>query len=111
MSVPLPVAFMGFGGAAPSLRCVRPSTHSRRRRQLPSCGRAPLGHSDANLTAKVYTDVPALSLHTELAKLPWLGSEPKSALKTPETGQIRALVAEPFRFHKSPFFQREATGI
>jgi integrase len=31
-----------------------------------------LGHSDANLTAKVYTDVPALALHTEIAKLPWI---------------------------------------
>ena len=34
-----------------------------------------LGHSDANLTAKVYTDVPALSLHTEIAKLPWIGTK------------------------------------
>lgn len=33
-----------------------------------------LGHSDANLTAKVYTDVPALGLHSEVAKLPWLGA-------------------------------------
>lgn len=32
-----------------------------------------LGHSDANMTAKVYTDVPALALHGEIAKLPWLG--------------------------------------
>ncbi len=31
-----------------------------------------LGHSDANLTAKVYTDVPALALHAEIAKLPWI---------------------------------------
>jgi integrase len=34
-----------------------------------------LGHSDANLTAKVYTDVPALALHTEIAKLPWIEGE------------------------------------
>ncbi len=34
-----------------------------------------LGHSDANLTAKVYTDVPALALHTEIAKLPWIDAE------------------------------------
>ena len=32
-----------------------------------------LGHSDANLTAKIYTDVPALGLASEVAKLPWLG--------------------------------------
>jgi len=39
-----------------------------------------LGHSDANLTAKIYTDVPALSLHTEIAKLPWIDA----AVKGPE---------------------------
>lgn len=38
-----------------------------------------LGHSDANLTAKVYTDVPALALHTEIAKLPWIEADPASA--------------------------------
>ena len=31
-----------------------------------------LGHSDANLTAKVYTDVPALGLTAEVAKIPWI---------------------------------------
>jgi hypothetical protein len=36
------------------------------------------GHSDANLTAKVYTDVPALSLHSEIAKLPWIGAHPNA---------------------------------
>ncbi len=39
-----------------------------------------LGHSDANLTAKVYTDVPALALHTEIAKLPWIDAEPRVAV-------------------------------
>ena len=34
-----------------------------------------LGHSDANLTAKAYTDVPALALHDEIGKLPWLGND------------------------------------
>ncbi|MEZ5413277.1 MAG: site-specific integrase [Opitutaceae bacterium] len=34
-----------------------------------------LGHSDPSLTANVYTDVPALSLHSEMAKLPWVGAE------------------------------------
>jgi integrase len=37
-----------------------------------------LGHSDANLTAKVYTDVPALALHTEIAKLPWIDAKTHS---------------------------------
>ena len=36
-----------------------------------------LGHSDANLTAKVYTDVPALGLHAEIAKLPWIEATPR----------------------------------
>ena len=31
-----------------------------------------LGHSDANLTAKAYTDVASLQLHREIAKLPWI---------------------------------------
>jgi integrase len=38
-----------------------------------------LGHSDANLTAKVYTDVPALGLHAEIAKLPWIAAAPQSS--------------------------------
>jgi integrase len=31
-----------------------------------------LGHSDANLTAKVYTDIPALGLRQEIEKFPWI---------------------------------------
>ncbi len=38
-----------------------------------------LGHSDANLTARVYTDVPALGLHTEIAKLPWISATETNA--------------------------------
>ena len=34
-----------------------------------------LGQSDANLTAEVYTDVPELALHDEIAKRPWISSE------------------------------------
>ena len=41
-----------------------------------------LGHSDANLTAKVYTDVPALAVHTEIAKLPWIDAQPRPAVGT-----------------------------
>ncbi|MEN9663476.1 MAG: hypothetical protein RL324_2425 [Verrucomicrobiota bacterium] len=33
---------------------------------------AVLGHSDANLTAKVYTDVSALGMRSEMAKVPWV---------------------------------------
>ena len=80
-----------------------------------------LGHSDANLTAKAYTDVPALALHDEIAKLPWItDSEPVAqhgaqnsgvsrpstsladimgqfieALKVTEAGELRGLLASP----------------
>ncbi|MDR0353542.1 MAG: tyrosine-type recombinase/integrase [Opitutaceae bacterium] len=33
-----------------------------------------LGHSDANLTAKIYTDLPAIGLRAEIEKLPWAGA-------------------------------------
>ena len=33
-----------------------------------------LGQSDPSLTAGVYTDVASLQLHTEVAKLPWVGA-------------------------------------
>lgn len=41
---------------------------------------APLAHLDPSLTANVYTDVAALDLHDEVAKLPWFGASeaPKS---------------------------------
>jgi integrase len=41
-----------------------------------------LGHSDANLTAKVYTDVPALALHAEIAKLPWIDAGASAGART-----------------------------
>lgn len=44
-----------------------------------------LGHSDPALTANVYTDVAALNLHGEVAKLPWLGDAAGDALKTAAT--------------------------
>ena len=31
-----------------------------------------LGHSDPTITAKVYTDVPAMGLHVEIARFPWI---------------------------------------
>ena len=38
-----------------------------------------LGHGDANMTAKAYTDVPALSFFTEMAKFPWIKPEKPGA--------------------------------
>lgn len=38
-----------------------------------------LGHSDPSLTANVYTDVAALALHDEVAKLPWIDDAPPNA--------------------------------
>jgi len=37
-----------------------------------------LGHSDPSLTARACTDVAALALHSEIAKLPWISGSPKS---------------------------------
>jgi integrase len=37
-----------------------------------------LGHSDPALTARAYTDVAALALHAEIAKLPWISGADKS---------------------------------
>ena len=80
-----------------------------------------LGHSDANLTAKAYTDVPALALHDEIAKLPWITdaetvaqhgaqntgvsrpstsladimSQFNEAVKVTEAGELRGLLASP----------------
>ncbi|HEY4302328.1 MAG TPA: tyrosine-type recombinase/integrase [Candidatus Didemnitutus sp.] len=41
-----------------------------------------LGHSDANLTAKAYTDVPALALGAEVAKVPWISTAGESAQRS-----------------------------
>ncbi|MGH8021862.1 MAG: tyrosine-type recombinase/integrase [Opitutaceae bacterium] len=54
-----------------------------------------LGHSDANLTADAYTDVPALALHREVAKLPWLNGTPFA----PSDGHSKSVkTAIPSRF-------------
>ena len=37
-----------------------------------------LGHSDANLTAKIYTDVPALAMYSEMSKTPWISGDEKA---------------------------------
>lgn len=50
-----------------------------------------LGHSDANLTANVYTDVPALALHSEVQKLPWIDAQ------TDSQGLVRSPVRKGFR--------------
>jgi len=69
-----------------------------------------LGHSDANLTAKVYTDVPALALHTEIAKLPWIESRPAGAATkvavgaSPASTDAEAQVAAPDA-HKKEIYQ------
>ena len=56
-----------------------------------------LGHSDPRLTANVYTDVPSLALHDEIAKLPRFGGVAEDAQKVSETAQkrgFRAVLAE-----------------
>ena len=54
-----------------------------------------LGYSDANLTANVYTDVPALAPHAEIAKLPWIDAQPGAKLVGDEiTKQARNWLGE-----------------
>jgi hypothetical protein len=53
-----------------------------------------LGHSDPSLTAGVYTDVAALQLHSEVAKLPWVGAQSGVAIDA----QKCARIAAPSRF-------------
>ena len=47
-----------------------------------------LGHSDANLTAKIYTDVSGLGMRAEMAKVPWVvpGEEPSAQLDAQKCG-------------------------
>jgi integrase len=47
-----------------------------------------LGHSDPSLTARAYTDVAALALHSEIAKLPWIsGSKKSTQIGTQKSGK------------------------
>jgi integrase len=55
-----------------------------------------LGHSDPRLTANVYTDVPALGLHAEVSKLPWLGDNAPSDAQTDVRAPVRARLLEIF---------------
>ncbi len=48
-----------------------------------------LGHSDPALTANVYTDVPAVGMHDEIAKLPWVSSAPQGAPETSKSGAVQ----------------------
>ena len=47
-----------------------------------------LGHSDANLTAKAYTDVPALGLNVEVAKVPWVSAPGDCAQRSAQKSGI-----------------------
>ncbi len=51
-----------------------------------------LGHSDPSLTANVYTDVAALALHDEVAKLPWYNDAQPNAHE-----RVRPAVRKGFR--------------
>jgi integrase len=52
-----------------------------------------LGHSDPSMTANVYTDVPALELHAEVAKFPWISEVPDRG--TQKGAQITGAVRHP----------------
>lgn len=53
-----------------------------------------LGHSDPKLTAAVYTDVAALHLHEEIAKLPWISGAHIDAQKRVPIRKISNLVQD-----------------
>ena len=60
-----------------------------------------LGHSDPSLTSGVYTDVAALQLHDEVAKLPWMGEKKFTAVEKIECvddAQKPAKIATSSRF-------------
>ncbi|MDR1010385.1 MAG: tyrosine-type recombinase/integrase [Opitutaceae bacterium] len=48
-----------------------------------------LGHSDANLTAKIYTDVPKDAYYSEIRKLPWVGDTGKmdTPIRSPDSAK------------------------
>ena len=53
-----------------------------------------LGHSDANMTAQVYTDVAGLALHDEIAKFPWISPEkPDSQYDSQKVGNSGPVVS------------------
>jgi hypothetical protein len=56
-----------------------------------------LGHSDANLTANIYTEMPAEAIRAELTKLPWISDDPpkKSAPNcAPFSGRTGQIVSD-----------------
>jgi hypothetical protein len=77
-----------------------------------------LGHSDANLTANTYTDIPALELHREIAKLPWVGAiavrspqEEKASVRPAIANRFKALCLELLSLSEAPDLQGEAFNI
>ncbi|MDR1281971.1 MAG: site-specific integrase [Opitutaceae bacterium] len=68
-----------------------------------------LGHSDANLTAKIYTDIPALGYHAEIAKLPWAegeGERPTGEVtKRPKNRNLGAVLLELVETLQAPEIQ------
>src|SRR5258708_7306149 len=64
-----------------------------------------LGHSDANLTANIYTEMPSDAIRTELEKLPWITetSVAKSTPnRTPVSGPEGHLVSERGKSSEGP---------
>ena len=64
-----------------------------------------LGHSDPVLTANAYTDMPAVGMHAELRKIPWIEEHAQlDAQKTGKTGsfsRFQGLLAELMKLTKS----------
>jgi len=70
-----------------------------------------LGHSDPSITAKVYTDVPAMGLNSEIMKFPWIQGGKADALHgaqksgvarpSPSLDGIMAMFIEALKVHDS----------
>lgn len=75
-----------------------------------------LGHSDPSLTAGVYTDVAALQLHAEVAKLPWVGGLQVAQIDTQKSAspathsRFRGLLAELVELAKGVVSEGENTS-
>ncbi|MDR1279507.1 MAG: tyrosine-type recombinase/integrase [Opitutaceae bacterium] len=77
-----------------------------------------LGHSDANLTAKIYTDVPALQLEGEIAKLPWFevekgtsGMDKQNPGKEEKSSTLEGLLCDLIQHLQSPDIQEEISTL
>src|SRR5690606_18750803 len=113
---------------APAASCISTRCGRRSKRWASAAGvnrrsvQALLGHSDPSLTARAYTDVAGLELHSEISKLPALGKDAQkcASIAAPSrfralSGELIALVQVVVRYEKTAPFESgkmvDATGL